>query len=147
MMLDADEADELDVPMAWFQAEQLARDLIVPVKEPLQLGVFECDAAQAVLALTLLLTGMTDQPAELTHDQLELINDRVTPGARWLDWCEDLLDGNCIPASSALELARRSFQWLLLASPVSDGKPEQSPGAGCRTGLKSARLTLTWALT
>jgi hypothetical protein len=144
---DADDADELDVPMAWFQAEQLARDLIWPVKDPWQLDAFECNAAQAVLALTLLFTGMTDQPGELSHDQLELIRDLVAPGARWLDWCEDLLDGGYISASSVLELARRSFRWLLLVSPVSKEQPEQSPGAGCRAGLKLARLALTWALT
>jgi hypothetical protein len=146
-VLDADEADELDVPMAWFQAEQLARDLILPVKEPWHLDVFECDTAQAVLALTLLLSGMTDQPGELSRDQLEHIKDFVTPGARWLDWCEDLLNRDHIPASSALELARNTFRWLLLVSPVSKGQPKQSPGLGCRAGLKGARLALTWALT
>jgi hypothetical protein len=146
-MLEADEADELDVPMAWFQAEQRGRDLLLPVRDPWQLSVFECDAAQAVLALTLLFTGVTDQPGELSHDQLELIKDLVAPGARWLDWCEDLLNGGYIPASSTLELARQTFRWLLLVSPASKGQAEQSPGAGCRTGLKGARLALTWALT
>ena len=29
---------------------------------------------------------------------LELIKDLVAPGARWLDWCEDLLDGGYISA-------------------------------------------------
>jgi hypothetical protein len=133
--------------MAWFQAQQLARDLILPVKDPWQLGVFECDAAQAVLALTLLFSGMTDLPGELSHEQLELIKDLVTPGARWLDWCEALLDGGYIPASSTLELARQTFRWLLLISPVSKGEAAQSPGAGCRAGLRGARLALTWALT
>jgi hypothetical protein len=144
-MLGADEADELEVPMAWFQAEQLARDLILPVKGPSQLGVFECDAAQAVLALTLLFSGMTDQPGELSNDRLELMKDLVTPGARWLEWCDSLLNAGYMPAST-LELARQAFRWLLLVSPISKGQPEQSPGAGCRAGLKAARLALAWAL-
>jgi hypothetical protein len=75
-----------------------------------------------VLALTLLFTGLTDQPGELSRDRLELIKDLVTPGARWLDWCEDLLNRDYIPASSALELARQSFRWLLLVSQFRRGR-------------------------
>jgi hypothetical protein len=144
-MLDASGADQLEVPMAWFQAEQLAKDLITPVKGLGQLGGFECDAAEVVLALTLLFSGMTDQPGELSHDQLELMKDLVTPGTRWLDWCDSLLNVRHIPASS-LEFARRALQWLLVTFPISDGQIELSPGAGCRAGLKAARLALAWAL-
>jgi hypothetical protein len=145
MVLDADEAGELEVPMAWFQAEHLARRLILPVKCPWQLGAFECDAAEAVLALTVLLSGMADQPGELSNDQLAVIKDLVAPGTRWLDWCDSLLNADCIPAST-LELAQRAFRWLLLVSPISNGKTTQSPGAGACAGLKGARLALTWAL-
>jgi len=144
-MLDADEADELDVPMAWFRAEQLASNLILPAKDPWHPGVFERDAAQAVLALTLLLSGMSDEPGELSSDQLALIKELLTPGARWLEWCNSLLNAGDMPAST-LELAQRAFRWLLLGSPNSNGKAPQSPGAGACAGLKGVRLALTWAL-
>jgi hypothetical protein len=148
-MLDADEADdagELEVPVAWFRAEQLAKDLILPAKGPWRLNVFECDAAQAVLALTLLFSGVADQLGDLSDDQLELIRDRISPGVRWLDWCDSLLEGGYLPAST-LELARQAFRWLLLVSPISKGQAEQSPGTGCRVGLKQALRVLDARLT
>jgi hypothetical protein len=145
MMLDADEADELDVPMAWFQAEQLASKLILPVKDPSQPSVFGRDAAQAVLALTVLLSGMSDQPGELSNDQLALIKELLTPGARWLEWCNSMLNAGNIPASS-LQFAQQAFRWLLLGSPIPNGKAAQSPGAVACAGLRHVRLALTWAL-
>jgi len=145
-MLDANGADQLEVPMAWFQAEQLAKDLILPVKGLGQLGGFECDAGEIVLALTLLFSGMTGQPGELSDDQLELMKDLVAPGTRWLDWCDSLLNA-CYISASSLDFARRAMQWLLVVFPISDGQIELSPGAGCRAGLKGARLALAWALT
>jgi hypothetical protein len=140
-MLDTDEADELDVPIGWFRAEQLAKDLVLPVKGPLRLNVFECDAAQTVLALTLLFTGIADQPGKLSHEQLQQIRDLIAPGVRWLLSCGSLFEAAYMPAST-LEFARQAFQWLLLVSPTLNGQAEQSPGTGWRVGQKHALRVL-----
>jgi hypothetical protein len=130
-------ADELEVPIAWFWAEHLAEDLITPMGGPSLLSSFEFSAARAVLALTLLFTGIADRADQLSGDQLELIRDLISSGGPWLDWCDSRLDA--ATPTPCLELARRAFRWLLLVSPISDGQAEQSPGTGCRVGLKQAQ--------
>ena len=140
------DADELEVPMAWFWAEYLAEDLIAPTGGPSLLDGFEVLAARAVLALTLLFTGIADHATQLSGDQLELIRDLISSGGPWLNWCDSRFDAADTP-TPCLELAQLAFRWLLLVSPTSNGQPEQSPGTGCRVGLKQARRVLDTRLT
>jgi hypothetical protein len=140
------DANELEVPMAWFWAEHLAEELIAPTDGPPLLNGFDFLAARAVLALTLLFTGIADRADQLSGDQLELIRDLISSGGPWLNWCDFRLDAADTPAP-CLELAHRAFRWLLLISPSSKGRVEQSPGAGCRVGLKLARRAVDTRLT
>jgi hypothetical protein len=123
------DADELEVPMAWFWAEHLAEDLIAPTGGP-----------------SLLFTGIADHATQLSGDQLELIRDLISSGGPWLNWCDFRFDAVDTP-TPCLELAQRAFRWLLLVSPTSEGQAEQSPGTGCRVGLKQARRTVDTRLT
>jgi hypothetical protein len=138
------DADELEVPMAWFWAEHLAEDLIAPTTGP-SLGGFEFLAARAVLALTLLLTGIADHAGQLSDDQLELVRDLISAGGPWLNWCDFRFDAADTP-TPCVELAHRAFRWLLLVSPTSEGRAEQSPGTGCRVGLKHAQQAVATRL-
>lgn len=141
------DADELEVPMAWFWAEHLAEDLIAPTGGSSVPKAFEFLAARAVLALTLLFTGIADHAGQLSGDQLELIRDLISSGGPWLDWCDSRLEAADTP-TPCLELAQRAFRWLLLASPSSEGQAaEQSPGTGCRLGLKQAQRAVDTRLT
>jgi hypothetical protein len=140
------DADELEVPMAWFWAEHLAQDLITPTGSPSLLNGFEFLAARAVLALTLLFSGIADRAGQLSGDQLELIRDLISSGGPWLDWCDSRLGAADTP-TPCLEFAQRAFCWLLLVSPVSKGQAEQSPGTGCRVGLKQAQRAVDTRLT
>jgi hypothetical protein len=140
------DADELEVPMAWFWAEHLAVDLITPTGG-LSLE-YDCGfmAARVVLALTLLFTGIADHASDLSGDQLELIRDLISSGGPWLNWCDSRFDAADTPAP-CLELARQAFRWLLLVSPTSKEQAEQSPGTGCRVGLKRAQRAVDTRLT
>jgi hypothetical protein len=138
--------DDLEVPMAWFWAEHLAEDLIWSVDSPSPPNSFEVVMARAVLALTLLFTGIAEHGGQLSDDELELIWDLILSGGPWLDWCDSRIDAADLPAP-CLELAIRAFRWLLLASPPSDGETKQSPGTGCRVGLKHARQAVHARLT
>jgi hypothetical protein len=140
------DANELEVPMAWFWAEHLADDLITPIGGPSLLNGFDFLAARAVLALTLLFSGIADRAGQLSGDQLELIRDLISSGGPWLDWCDSRLGAADTPVP-CLELAQRAFRWLLLASPISQGQPEQSPGTGFRVGLKQAQRAVDTRLT
>jgi hypothetical protein len=139
------DAGELEVPMAWFWAEHLAEDLITSIGGP-SLNSFEFSAVRAVLALTLLFSGIADRAGQLFDDQLELIRDLISSGGPWLDWCDSRLGAADTP-TPCLELAQRSFRWLLLVSPISKGQAEQSPGTGCRIGLKQAQRAVDARLT
>jgi len=74
------DADELEMPIAWFWAEHLAEELITPMSGPSLLSRFEFLAARAVLALALLFTGIADHGDQLSSDQLELIRDLIPSG-------------------------------------------------------------------
>jgi hypothetical protein len=124
------------VPMAWFWAEHLAEGLIAPMDNPV-LDPFDFRAARAVLSLTLYFSGIAERAAQLCGNELELIRDLIFSGGPWLDWCDSRIDAADATAPG-LQLARRAFRWLLLASSISDGEAAHSPGAGCRAGLKHA---------
>jgi hypothetical protein len=72
--------DDLEVPMAWFWAEHLAEDLIWSVDSPSPPNSFEVVMARAVLALTLLFTGIAEHGGQLSDDELELIWDLILSG-------------------------------------------------------------------
>jgi hypothetical protein len=130
--------DEMWAPMAWFWAEYLAEDLIALMDSPSLLDPFEFLAARAVLALTLLFTGIANRATQLSGDDLELVRDLISSGGPWLNWCDARSNAADTP-EPCRQLARRALRWLLLASPDSDREKQQSPGTGCRVGLKHAQ--------
>jgi hypothetical protein len=128
------DTDEVEVPMAWFWAENVAEDLVTRMDTPASLNAFGFRAARYVLALTMLFTGIASDADELSIDQLERIRDLVSGGGVWLDWCDARLD-DADAAAPCLGFANRALAWLLLASPPSESKLPRSSGAGCRVGL------------
>jgi hypothetical protein len=138
--------DDLEVPMAWFWAEHLAEDLIGSTDGAWSLSGCEFLAARAVLALTLLFTGIADGARHLSDDELELIRDLISSGRSWLDWCDFRIDSADI-RTPCLKLAQQAFRWLLLVSLLVNEETEQSPGTACSVGLKQARRAVHARLT
>lgn len=139
------DADEADVPMAWFWAGSVAEDLILRMDSPAPLSPFGFRATHNVLSLTMLFSGIASSAHDLAIEQLEVIRDLVSMGGAWVGWCDSRLGDADAPAP-CLGLARRAWRWLLLTSLPSEWELPSNRGAACRVGLMHARRAVNTRL-
>jgi Fe-S cluster assembly iron-binding protein IscA len=140
--------NELDIPMAWLCAEQTAEHLITCVDKAMLPDTFEFRAACNVLALTMLLAGLSYRAASLSARQIACIRDLISGGGLWLGWSDSQLSSPGAVAAADLRLARNAWRWLVqgrLLSAPEQAEPDNAyrawtrPGAGCRIGLMQAQ--------
>src|SRR3954468_22480646 len=75
------------VPVGWFAVEHAAEILIGSTGTAMSPATFQFRATRDVLALTLLLAGITGPADGLSRPQLGLVRDLLADDQQWQAWC------------------------------------------------------------
>ncbi|GJF35087.1 hypothetical protein KNE206_77870 [Kitasatospora sp. NE20-6] len=138
-----------DVPLAWLCAQEAARRLIAAGTASWPRASFEYRATHDVLALTLILEGVTASFFGPTSHEIADLLVRLEDDVAWALWCQAELGstGAAVLSRSDRAFAVATLRWLvssrLLAGSFQDsddpcGASAKCHGVGLSTGVAQA---------
>jgi hypothetical protein len=152
LLITHDHSDGL--PVAWWNAEMSAQDVLTSRSTTLAVATFEFRAARDVLALTILLAGLSGPSAgegRFSDDDAYVLQERLRSDEAWIDW---ILTALAEPGSprhighTDLRAAQSAWLWLtrsrILGCPSPSRRITMSDSPACKgsglcAGLRLAR--------
>jgi hypothetical protein len=135
--------EPVDVPVAWLWAQDTASALITASGRDWPRASFELRATHDVLALTIILAGLTGSAAHPTDCDLGVLGDLLADDVAWAVWCQGRLDNpEPVLIAADADMARSAWLWLTRSKLLGGEFQDSFNGVGVSLGVTEARGVL-----